>query len=162
MTTETIVVDDVEYVWYNYTEPIRYLSANDINNINSNFKVLGEILINKGYTFINYAPNNTHYNNGESFNLVTIALNSVESNIEWLRLVKNIGNRLTSIYYKEKKTAKPGTLAHNTEEIWRWFQIANDLLEIVSGEKGVHTYLKCKDGYPTINGKVLRLRGEKI
>lgn len=162
MTTETIVVDDIEYVWYNYTEPIRYLSAQDINNANSNFTVLGEILINKGYNFINYSPGNTYYNNRERFNMVIVALETVESNIERLRFVSGIGGRLTSIYYKEKKAVVAGTRAHNTEEVWRWFQIANDLLEIVSGEKGVHTYLRCKDGYPTINGRVLRLRGEKI
>jgi hypothetical protein len=84
-------------------------------------------------------------------------LNSIEYNLDVLN-----DTNVKSIYYGESYRAVAGGLAHNTEKIWRWFEVLNDILSIAKGEKGKWGYLLCLDGYPTINGKRLITRGDFI
>lgn len=155
MTVETFTVDGTEYTWYSYTEPLAILNAEDINNAQANCETIKSILTAKGYSLSELSKETAEY----SSPLVKIVdiLNAVEYNLDVLN-----DTDAKSIYYGESYRAVAGGLAHNTEQIWRWFQVLNDTLPIVKGEKGKWGYLLCKDGYPTIKGKKIILRGDLI
>lgn len=155
MTETTVNIGDVEYTWYRYTEPLEILNANDINNAISNAKVIHTALINKGYTLGDIVESVSGYNT----QLVEIVdkLNAVEYNLDVLN-----DPVIVSAFYGKPVSKKAGQLGHNKEEIWRWFQVLEDILEIVQGVKGKWGYLLCTDGYPSINDKRIVLRGDLI
>jgi hypothetical protein len=155
MTVETITVNEIEYTWYNYTEPLEILNAEDINNAQANISTIKAILTDKGYSLAELTTETASYNS-ELVKIIDI-LNAVEYNLD---VINNTPVR--SIYYGESYRAVAGGLAHNTKQIWRWFEVLNDVIKIVTGKVGKWGYLLCLDGYPTINGKRLILRGDLI
>lgn len=156
MTEIRVNIDGVKYLWYRYTEPLEVLNPSDINNAISNSKVIYTALQGKGYSFINQFRESFAEYNTQLIEVID-KLNNVEYNL-------NILNNPTiwSIFYGNGAWKVAGETAHNKDEIWRWFQILEDMLEIVQGLKGKWGYLLCTDGYPTINGKRLIVRGDLI
>lgn len=155
MTTETILaVDGNSYTWYNYDEPIEILEPDDVNRAQEMLITIRQVLVNTGHTIGEVALNNASY----STFLTAVAgiLNNVEYGLDEVNEVAK------SIYYGESYRAIAGGLAHNKEQIWRWFQVINDFKPIITGEKGKWSYLLCSDGYPTIKGKRIVLRGDLI
>ena len=69
-------------------------------------------------------------------------------------------NSAKSIYYVEPKVI--GDYASNKSDIWRWLQILNEMYNILTGVFPKWQYLLCKDGFPTINGKKILVRGDFI
>lgn len=155
MTTETFTINGTEYTWYNYTEPLKILNASDVNNAQANCETIKSILTAKGYSFDDFSKETADYNSP----LVKIVdiLNSIEYNLDILN-----SSDVKSAYYGESYRAVAGGKAHNTEQIWRWFQVLNDILPIAKGEVGKWGHLICTDGYPTIKGKRLLVRGDLI
>ena len=154
MTLESFAVNGKGYVWYNYTEPLDVFNASDLNNAQSNAETIRSILIDKGYAVSKMSAERASVDT-PYFNVID-KLNSVEYNLDIL------DNSLKSIYYIKSYRAFEGRKAHNKEEIWRWFQVLNDLKNIVLGNQGIWGYLLCSDGYPTINGKKIITRGDLI
>ena len=69
-------------------------------------------------------------------------------------------NSAKSIYYVEPKVI--GDYASNKSDIWRWLQILNEMYNILTGVFPKWQYLLCEDGYPTIDGKKILVRGDFI
>jgi hypothetical protein len=142
-----------DYVWYNYPLPIDILNASDINNIQSNITTIRNLLIMNGYTVeqLNEIVASPNLLLKDIFDI----LQSVEYNLD---IINNADAK--SIYYIEPKTI--GEYAPNKTDIWRWLQILNDMYLILTGVFGKWQRLRCADGYPTITGKTILLRGEKL
>lgn len=155
MIVETFTVDGIKYTWYNYTEPLEILNAEDINNAQANISTIRAILTDKGYSLAELTTETANYNS-QLVKIIDI-LNSVEYNLDVIN-----DTDVKSVYYGKSYRAIAGGLAHNTEQIWRWFKVLNDILPIAKGEKGKWGYLLCTDGYPTINGKKIIMRGDLI
>lgn len=155
MTVEKFTVNEKEYTWYNYTEPLEILNATDFNNAQSNIATIRDIMTSKGYDLSEVVISPASYNT--PLNVIVDKLNSVEYNLDVLN-----EQGAMSIYYGDSFRVVPGGFAHNTEQIWRWFKVLNDLLPIAKGEAGKWGYLLCKDGYPTINGKRILVRGDLV
>ena len=69
-------------------------------------------------------------------------------------------NSAKSIYYVEPKVI--GDYASNKSDIWRWLQILNEMYNILTGVFPKWQYLLCKDGFPTIDGRKILVRGDFI
>ena len=142
-----------EYVWFNYTEPLEILTATDVKHIKSNIATIRSMLLLKGYEVESlkeiYAETNTELNH-----LFDI-LQNIEYNLDVIS-----DNDVKSIYYGEPKII--GEYASNREDIWRWLQILNDMYNILNDSFGKWQYLLCEDGYPTIDGKKILVRGDFI
>ena len=142
-----------EYVWFNYTEPLEILTAADVKHIKSNIATIRSMLLLKGYEVESlkeiYAETNTELNH-----LFDI-LQNIEYNLDVIS-----DNDVKSIYYGEPKII--GEYASNREDIWRWLQVLNDMYNILNGSFGKWQYLLCKDGFPTIDGKKILVRGDFI
>ena len=61
--------------------------------------------------------------------------------------------------YVESKTI--GNYEPNRQQWQRWIDILNDMYSIVTGEKNKWCQMLCNDGYPTINGKKIIVRGNE-
>lgn len=155
VTIEKFTVEGVEYSWYRYSEPLEILNASDVNRAKHNISTVKDILVQKGYT-VGDLITSTAAMNTPLASIVDI-LNSVEYNLDVLD-----STNIKSIYYDKSYRAEVGGLAHNKQQIWRWFQILDDVIEAVKGDVGKWQYLKCTDGYPTINGKKIMVRGVLI
>lgn len=155
MTIETFEINGKDYVWYNYTEPLDVLNASDLNNAQSNIATIRSILIDKGYNVSEISTERAIV--ATPYIDVIDKLNAIEYNLDVLD--ETVAK---SIYYKESYKAVEGGKAHNKEQIWRWFQVLNDAFDIAIGKKGMWGYLLCSDGYPTIKGKRLMVRGDLI
>lgn len=155
MTVETFTVDGIDYTWYSYTEPLEILNAVDVNNAQANISTIKAILTAKGYSISDLQTEQANYNS-ELVRIVDI-LNAVEYNLDVLN-----DTDIKSVFYGDSYRAVASGLAHNTEQIWRWFEVLNDILPIVKGEKGKWGRLLCSNGYPTVNGKRLIVRGDLI
>ncbi len=156
MITETFTFNGTEFVWYKYTEPLDILNASDINNAQSNIETLKTILdIHVGNYGVGLMVKPASLNT--PFSEVVDTLNAIEYNLDVLNTAYT-----RSVYYGESYSAVAGGKAHNTQQIWRWFQILNDLLPIAKLEVGKWGHLLCTDGFPTINGKRILLRGDLI
>lgn len=115
MTVEDITVNGISYKWYNYTEPLEILNSSDINNAQSNIQTIKSILSSKGYE-VEELVSSTATPNTQLFDIID-KLNAVEYNLDV------INDTITkSVYYGEIYRAVEGNKAHNTEQIWRWFQ----------------------------------------
>lgn len=142
-----------EYTWYDYSEPLEILNAEDVQHIYSNMQTVHSLLVSKGYSLDG---------------LEKIDAQKSTPLIEMLALLQNIEYNLDrlndpeiiSIYYIEPKTI--GDIAPNINDIWRWIQILNEMYNILMGDFGKWQYILLDDGYPTINGKKLLIRGENI
>ena len=155
MTTETFEFKGKTYTWYNYTEPLEVLNAVDVNNAQANCETIKSLLTDNGYS-IDELSNETANYNSPLVKIVDI-LNGIEYNLDVLN-----EQGVLSVYYGDSFRVVPRGLAHNTEQIWRWFEVLNDLLPIAKGEVGKWGYLLCVDGYPTINGKRILIRGDLV
>ena len=142
-----------EYVWFNYTEPLEILTATDVKHIKSNIATIRSMLLLKGYEVKSlkeiYAETNTELNH------IFDILQNIEYNLDVIS-----DNDVKSIYYGESKII--GEYASNREDIWRWLQILNEMYNILTGVFPKWQYLLCEDGYPTIDGKRILVRGDFI
>lgn len=149
----SIITISGDYTWYDYSQPIEILNTEDIKNIQSNINTIRNMLISKGYSVSDLEDaipdKGTHFVNVLDF------LQKIEYNLDRIS-----DNDCESIYYVEPKTV--GYTALNKTDIWRWVQILNDMYEILSGQFGKWGRLVCSDGYPTIGGKKIVLRGEFV
>ena len=142
-----------EYTWYDMPKALEILNTEDISHILSNIKTIRAMLISKGYNIEDLII----VDNKKSIPLIDMFdfLKNIEYNIGIIN-----STDIKSIYYIEPKTV--GEYALNKEDIWRWLQILNDLYLILNGTFGKWGRLLCTDGYPTINGFSILLRGDKI
>lgn len=141
------------YRWFNYSKPIEILNTEDIARILSNINTIQSLLYVKGYSvaeLYELIPQKDIV-----FRDVFDFLQKIEYNLDIIS-----DNDAKSIYYGGSKQI--GDIAPNRNEIWRWVQILNDMYNILMGNVGKWQYLACNDGYPTINGKKILLRGEII
>ena len=142
-----------EYTWYDYSKPIEILNSEDVNHIYSNIKTIRSMLLLSGRDVEQldevHIGKDTHY--GSMFAL----LQNIEYNID-----KISENDCKSIYYGYP--AYIDSHASNTNDIWRWIQILNEMYLILTGSFGKWQYVLLADGCPTIQGKRLLIRGEKV
>lgn len=152
-TATAILTISGDYTWFEYVEPIEILNTEDIANIQSNITTIRNMLLSKGYSVADLedavATKDVHFINVLDF------LQNIEYNLDRIS-----DNDCQSIYYVEPNTV--GDMALNKADIWRWVQILNDMYGILSGQFGKWGQLVCSDGYPTINGKKIVLRGDMI
>jgi uncharacterized protein YjdB len=141
------------YTWYDYSTALDILNAEDVQRISSNIRIIRSILLTKGYTTDNLNPTDA-LKTSEFVDMFDI-LQNIEYNLDIINATD-----IKSVYYVEPKTI--GEYAPNKEEIWRWLQILNDLYGILIGERARWGYLLCTDGCPTIDGKLIILRGDLI
>ena len=155
MTVEKFTLNDNEYTWYSYTEPLEVLNAVDVRNAQANCETIKAILTANGYDIAELKNETANYNTP----LVKVIdiLNAIEYNLDVLN-----DTDVKSVYYGDSFRVVPNGYSHNTEQIWRWFKVLNDILPIAKGESGKWGYLLCKDGYPTINGKRILIRGDLV
>ena len=142
-----------EYIWYDYPNPIEILNVSDIENIKSNMDTIRKLLVLNEYNVEQLVDVNETY--GSQFNEILEILQNIEYNLDILN-----NNDAKSIYYIEPKTV--GEYGSNKDDIWRWIQVLNEMYDILTGTFGKWQYLLCTDGYPTINGKKLLVRGDII
>ena len=152
-TVELIASVFGEYIWYDYPNPIEILNVSDIENIKSNMDTIRKLLVLNEYNVEQLVDVNEAY--GTQFNGVLEILQNIEYNLDILN-----NNDAKSIYYIEPKTV--GEYGSNKDDIWRWIQVLNEMYDILTGTFGKWQYLLCADGYPTINGKKLLVRGDII
>jgi hypothetical protein len=152
-TATAILTISGDYTWFEYVEPIEILNTEDIANIQSNITTIRNMLLSNGYSVADLedevATKGLHFINVLDF------LQNIEYNLDRIS-----DNDCQSIYYVEPKTV--GDMALNKADIWRWVQILNDMYGILSGQFGKWGRLVCSDGYPTIGGKKIVLRGDVI
>ncbi len=152
-TVELIASVFGEYIWYDYPNPIEILNVSDIENIKSNMDTIRKLLVLNEYNVEQLVDVNETY--GSQFNEILEILQNIEYNLDILN-----NNDAKSIYYIEPKTV--GEYGSNKDDIWRWIQVLNEMYDILTGTFGKWQYLLCADGYPTINGKKLLVRGDII
>lgn len=152
-TAEIIASVFGDYVWHDYSTPIEILNVSDIENIKSNMDTIRKLLVLNEYNVEQLVDVNEAY--GTQFNGVLEILQNIEYNLDILN-----NNDAKSIYYIEPKTV--GEYGSNKDDIWRWIQVLNEMYDILTGTFGKWQYLLCADGYPTINGKKLLVRGDII
>ena len=143
-----------EDLWYDYSTPIEILNVNDIKNIMTNINTIRLILNQKGYTISDLIDVEAKFGSQLKGDILEI-LQNIEYNLDIIS-----DNDAKSIYYVEPKTV--GEYASNKEDIWRWIQILNEMHDMATGVYGKWQYLLCDDGYPTINGKKILVRGDMI
>ena len=147
------IIERNGYTWYFYSSPLNTLESEDINNISSNIQIIKETLIANGMI---------------ASDLQTIEANKNTPFIEMFDILQNIEYNLTAINQNSVKSAyygeevEIGEYASNKDDVWRWVQILNDLFDILTQEKGAWGYLLLNDGFPTIDGKKILLRGDLI
>ena len=152
-TAEIIASVFGDYVWHDYSTPIEILNVGDIENIKSNMDTIRKLLVFNEYNVEQLVDVNETY--GTQFNGVLEILQNIEYNLDILN-----NNDAKSIYYVEPKTV--GEYGSNKDDIWRWIQVLNEMYDILIGTFGKWQYLVCADGYPTINGKKILVRGDII
>lgn len=152
-TAEIIASVFGDYVWHDYSTPIEILNVSDIENIKSNMDTIRKLLVLNEYNVEQLVDVNEAYET--QFNGVLEILQNIEYNLDILN-----NNDAKSIYYIEPKTV--GEYGSNKDDIWRWIQVLNEMYDILTGTFGKWQYLLCADGYPTINGKKLLVRGDII
>lgn len=151
--TQIVVTVVGEYIWYDYSMPLEILNASDVENIKSNIRTIRSLLLSKGYEVEPLkeiiSRVNTPLNN--MFDL----LQNIEYNLDVIS-----DNSAKSIYYVEPKVI--GDYASNKSDIWRWLQILNEMYNILTGIFPKWQYLLCTDGFPTIDGRKILVRGDFI
>lgn len=144
-----------EYVWYDYPEPIEILNAADVQCIKSNITTIRSMLMAKGYDVepLNNIEASANLPLGKIFDL----LQKIEYNLDIINSFE-----IKSIYYDEPVFVNVTGYASNKEDIWRWIQILNDMYNILNGTFGMWQTALTTDGYPTIDGKKLIIRGDFV
>lgn len=141
-----------KYVWYDYSEPLEVLNSEDVNHIYSNMQTIQSLLLENGYN-VNLIDTTTE--KSISLSKMLELLQNIEYNLDRLN---DTGFR--SIHYVQPKTV--GSKASNYNDIWRWLQILNEMYLMLNGTFGKWEYVLLDDGYPTIDGKRLLIRGDTI
>lgn len=142
-----------EYVWYDYSEPLEVLNTEDVQHIQANMQTIRSMLLSKGYAV--ESLENVNPGKNTPFIEMLAILQNIEYNLDRLN-----GNDCKSLYYLEPKIV--GSRASNYNDIWRWIQILNEMYLILTGTFGKWQYILLNDGYPTIAGKRLLIRGDKV
>lgn len=144
-----------EYVWYDYPEPIEILNAADVQCIKSNITTIRSMLMAKGY---DVEPlNNIEASANLPLSKIFDLLQKIEYNLDIIN-----SSEIKSIYYDEPVFVNVTAYASNKEDIWRWIQILNDMYDILNGTFGMWQTALTTDGYPTIDGKRLIIRGDFV
>lgn len=142
-----------DYTWYDYPAPLDILNAEDVQNIHADMSVLRGLILLRGDTVSTFTEVDAHTNT--PYRSMRSLLQSVEDNLTILN-----NTQYFSAYYREH--VEYGAYAPNKQQIFRWLQIINDMHNILTGKTGMWQTLRCTDGYPTINGKRLIIRGDTI
>lgn len=142
-----------EYVWYDYPAPIDILNVDDLWHIISNMEILRSRILLLGGEIGDFeavdAQTNTPYRSMRGL------LQGIENNLDVLNATPYF-----SAYYGAPVTV--GMYASDKQDIWRWLRIINDMYAILSGKVGMWQTLLCSDGYPTIDGKRIIVRGDFV
>lgn len=150
--TSTIsVVGD--YTWYEYAEPLDILNSEDVQKIHANMLTIRSMLLVNGYTVgaLEDVP--------AVKNVPLASMKAFLQNIEY-NLDRISDNDCRSVYYIGPHVI--GGTAPDKQDIWRWIQVLNDMYNMLSGIIGKWQYVLCADGYPTIDGAKLILRGDTV
>lgn len=141
------------FVWYDYPAPLDVLNAVDVQHISSNMNVLRGLVLLTGEEVGDFdavdAQVNTPYRSMRGL------LQGIENNLDVLNATPYF-----SAYYGAPVTV--GLYASDKQDIWRWLRIINDMYAILSGKVGMWQTLLCSDGYPTIGGKRIIVRGDFV
>lgn len=141
------------YVWYDYPAPIDILNVDDLWHIISNMEILRSRILLLGGEIGDFeavdAQTNTPYRSMRGL------LQGIENNLDVLNATPYF-----SACYGAPVTV--GVYASDKQDIWRWLRIINDMYAILSGEVGMWQTLLCSDGYPTIGGKRIIVRGDFV
>ena len=139
------------FVWYDYPEPIEILNAVDVQHIDADMSVLRGLIMLTGASVGDFdavdARVNTPYRSMRGM------LQAVENNLTALN-----NTPYKSGYYGDHVTV--GEYATDRAGIWRWLLIINDIYHILAGDVPMWQALLCTDGYPTIDGEHILVRGE--
>lgn len=139
------------FVWYDYPEPIEILNAVDVQHIDADMSVLRGLIMLTGASVGDFdavdARVNTPYRSMRGM------LQAVENNLTALN-----NTPYKSGYYGDHVTV--GEYATDRAGIWRWLLIINDIYHILAGDVPMWQALLCADGYPTIDGNRVLVRGE--
>ena len=142
-------------MWTNYREPPNIVNAVDVNNIYYNqLEILGKLVELKVFK------------RPASFKEVSANFSILYKDVEeiYKQLETNFDaineNECESVFYYAPM--KRSSLEPNRKEWERWINILNDMYGIVNGQKGKWQYLRFADGYPTINGERILVRGDVI
>lgn len=142
-----------DYTWYEYAEPLDILNSEDIEKIHANMLTIRSMLLVNGYAveaLIDVAA-------AKDIPLTSMRafLQSIEHNLDRIS-----DNDCQSVYYVGPHVI--GNIAPDKLDIWRWIQVLNDMYNMLSGTIGKWQYVLCNDGYPTINGSKLIIRGDSV
>jgi hypothetical protein len=138
--------------WTQY-ESLDFLTANDYNNIKENYNIIRQYLTDNGYNLENVEMPIADY---------SVPFAQMKSFIEQMERQIDAVNETdcASVYWRN--SVEVGNVSPTVADVWRWIQIMNDMYEIVTGNKRKYLYLRCKDGYPTINDEKIIARGDNI
>ena len=139
------------FVWYDYPAPLDILNAVDVQRISANMSVLRGLILLTGEQVEEFAPVDAQVNT--PYRSMRGLLQSIEDNLTALNATP-----YKSGYYDSHVTV--GAYATDRAGIWRWLQIINDIYHILAGDVGMWQALKCTDGYPTIAGNHVLVRGK--
>lgn len=145
------IIERDGYSWYLYNEVPQYLNAEDINNIYANMQTIKVLLNAKGYTIENLASINAQKNT--PFASIVDILQNIEYNLDIVN-----STEIKTPLYVEPKTI--GRYAPDKIAILRWIDTLNDLYYILTNQRKPWGYVLFTDGYPTIDGKRLIIRGD--
>lgn len=139
------------FVWYDYPVPLDILNAADVQQISANMSALRGLILLTGEQVDEFAPINAQVNT--PYRSMRGLLQSIEDNLTALNATP-----YKSGYYVGHVTV--GAYATDRAGIWRWLQTINDIYHILAGDVGMWQALLCTDGYPTIDGEHILVRGE--
>lgn len=142
-----------EYTWYDYPNPIEVFNTEDVEHIKSNILTIRSMLLLNGYSVGDL--DEIEPRKGMQFSDILAILESIEYNIGVIN-----SNDCESIYYQPPLVI--GEYAPNKADIWRWVQVLNDIYTILKGDFPKWGVLTCSDGYLTIGGKKIVLRGDFV
>lgn len=139
------------FVWYDYPAPLDVLNAVDVQHISSNMNVLRGLVLLTGEEVGDFEAVDARVNT--PYRSMRGVLQAVENNLTALN-----NTPYKSGYYGDHVTV--GEYATDRAGIWRWLLIINDIYHILAGDVPMWQALLCTDGYPTIDGEHILVRGE--
>lgn len=147
------VVVQGDYTWYDYPVPIDILNAEDVRNFHSDMTVLRGLILLRGESLPAFAEVDAQTNT--PYRSIRALLQAVEDNLEILN-----STPYGSAYYGAHITF--AKYAPNKQQIFRWQQSINDMHNILKGDARMWQTLRLADGYPTIDGKKILIRGDYV
>ena len=152
-TATVSVLVQGSFVWYDYPAPLDILNAVDVQHIHANMTVLRGLILLTGEAVDDFKAVDAQVNT--AFRSMRGLLQAVEDNLTALNATS-----FRSGFYRDHVTV--GQMATDREGIWRWLQVINDIYRILAGTAGMWNVLLCSDGYPTIGGEHIKIRGDLI